>query len=37
MREITDDPDVRLADISLADARVRAAEAIKAGAIMFRR
>ena len=35
MREITDDPDVRLADISLADARVRAAEAIKVGAIMF--
>jgi len=35
MREITDDPDVRLGDISLADARVRAAEAIEVGAIMF--
>ena len=35
MREITDDPDVRLADISLADARVRVAEAIEVGAIMF--
>ena len=35
MREITDDPDVRLGDISLADARVRAAEAINVGAIMF--
>ena len=31
MREITDDPDVRLGDISLADARVRAAEAITLG------
>src|SRR6266516_3449404 len=35
LREIADDPDVRLADISLADARVRAAEAIQVGAIMF--
>lgn len=35
MREIADDPDVRLGDISLADARVRATEAIEAGAIMF--
>jgi len=35
MREITDDPDVRLGDISLADARARTAEAIGAGAIMF--
>ena len=35
MREIADDPDVRLADISLADARVRVAEAIEVGAIMF--
>ena len=35
MREIADDPDVRLGDISLADARVRTAEAIQLGAIMF--
>ncbi len=35
MQEIADDPDVRQGDISLADARVRAAEAIKLGAIMF--
>jgi len=35
MREITDNPDVRIGDISLADARVRAAEAIDKGAIMF--
>ena len=35
MQDIVNDPDVRMGDISLADARVRAAEAIKLGAMMF--
>jgi hypothetical protein len=35
MREVADDPDVTIADISLADARARAAAAIEVGAIMF--
>jgi hypothetical protein len=35
MRKATDDPDVRFADIGLADARARVAEAIEVGAIMF--
>ncbi len=35
LREAADDPDVRLSDISLADARARVAEAIEVGAIMF--
>jgi hypothetical protein len=35
MREVADDPDVTVADISLADARARAAAAIEMGAIMF--
>ena len=35
LREAADDPDVRLGDISLADARARVAEAIEVGAIMF--
>jgi len=35
MREVADDPDVTVADISLADARARAFAAIEVGAIMF--
>ncbi len=35
LREAADDPDVRLGDIGLADARARVAEAIEVGAIMF--
>ena len=35
MRKATDDPDVTFADIALADARARVAEAIEVGAIMF--
>jgi Domain of unknown function (DUF6398) len=35
MREVADDPDVTVADISLADARARASAAIEVGAIMF--
>jgi Domain of unknown function (DUF6398) len=35
MREVADDPDVRLSDIGLADARARVAEAIEVGALMF--
>ncbi len=35
LREAADDPDLRLGDISLADARARVAEAIEVGAIMF--
>ncbi len=35
MREAADDPDVRLGEISLADARARVTEAIEVGAIMF--
>src|SRR5260370_37534084 len=34
LREAADDPDLRLGDISLADARARVAEAIEVGAIM---
>ncbi len=35
MREVTDDPDVRMRDITLADARARVAEAVEKGAITF--
>ena len=35
MREAADDPDVKLGDIGLADARARVAEAIEVGALMF--
>jgi hypothetical protein len=35
MREAMDDPDVRFADIGLADARARVARAIELGAITF--
>jgi uncharacterized protein DUF6398 len=35
MREAMDDPDVRFADIGLADARARVAQAIELGAITF--
>ena len=35
MREAANDPDVKLSDIGLADARARVAEAIEAGALMF--
>jgi Domain of unknown function (DUF6398) len=35
MREVADDPDVRLQGIGLADARARVAEAIEVGATMF--
>ena len=35
MRQSADDPDVRIRDISLADARARVAAAIEVGAIMF--
>lgn len=35
MREAMDDPDVRFADIGLADARARVAPAIESGAITF--
>ena len=35
MREVANDPDVRLSDIGLADARARVTEAIEVGALMF--
>ncbi len=35
LREASDDPDVEIRDISLADARARVAEAVEKGAIMF--
>jgi Domain of unknown function (DUF6398) len=35
MREAANDPDVKLSDIGLADARARVAEAIEVGALMF--
>ena len=35
LREAADDPDVRLGDISLAEARARVAEAIEVGVIMY--